>query len=294
MAMHAHPDGDAHEVRFVADLLPVVRARVPGPRLGLGDRAFCNLEQVDRFCAEGDHGLVRRRRNASFEPDPTRSPQTGRDTAERTSTEAWGWPGKRNDPRGRYVRQITLERSGEEPIFLVTDLPDAACHPASDLLLLSMSRWGIERMFQQVTEVFGWQALLGGSPQATIFQFAFCLVLYNIIQVVRSYVGAAQHRPCGTLSSEKLFYDVQRELTAWSVLVSPATTVAYLPAWCSPENVRAPLHQLLDSAWTKRWIKASSPRRACTPRAPNVRSHTSVYRILQEHRQRAGKQPCTG
>jgi hypothetical protein len=58
--------------------------------------------------------------------------------------------------------------------------------------------------------VFGLQALIGGSPQATIFQFAFCLVLYNIIQVVRSYVGAAQRRPCGTLSSENLFDDVQR------------------------------------------------------------------------------------
>jgi hypothetical protein len=44
LAMHAHPDGEAHEVRFVPELLPAVRQRVAGPRLWLADRAFCDLE----------------------------------------------------------------------------------------------------------------------------------------------------------------------------------------------------------------------------------------------------------
>ena len=33
IAMHAHPDGDANDVLFVPDLLPVVRARITGRRL---------------------------------------------------------------------------------------------------------------------------------------------------------------------------------------------------------------------------------------------------------------------
>ena len=37
VAMRAHPDGDANEVRFVGDLVPEVRRLGPGKRLWLGD-----------------------------------------------------------------------------------------------------------------------------------------------------------------------------------------------------------------------------------------------------------------
>ncbi len=286
VAMHAHPDGDANDVRFVPDLLPVVRQRVPGPRLWLGDRAFCNLEQVVRFNNHGDHFLVRRRTNVRFEPDAARSTQTGRDADDRGFVETWGWLGNPRDPRRLYVRQIALERPGEETIFLITDLLDAQRYPASDLLQLYMSRWGIERMFQQVTEVFGLQALIGGTPEATVFQFAFCLVLYNIIQVLRGYIATARKHPPETISSEKLFYDVERELTAWSVLVSPAETIAYLTRHRSRQEVRRQLHKLLDSLWTSRWLRAPPQRRRShpPPRA-SARTHSSVYRILQAQRE---------
>jgi hypothetical protein len=46
-------------------------------------------------------------------------------------------------------------------------------------------------MFQQVTEVFRLQRLIGGTPQATVFQCAFCLLLYNVIQVMRAQVAVA-------------------------------------------------------------------------------------------------------
>jgi hypothetical protein len=36
-----------------------------------------------------------------------------------------------------------------------------------------LQRWGIEQVFQKVTEVFHLQGLIGGTPKATIFQFAF-------------------------------------------------------------------------------------------------------------------------
>ena len=39
-------------------------------------------------------------------------------------------------------------------------------------------------MFQQVTDVFALKRLIGGSPQAGVFQLAFCLLLYNMIHVL--------------------------------------------------------------------------------------------------------------
>ncbi len=53
------------------------------------------------------------------------------------------------------MRRITLARPGEKDVILVTNLCDAQAVPAADLLEVYLNRWGIERMFQQITEVFG-------------------------------------------------------------------------------------------------------------------------------------------
>jgi IS4 transposase len=125
------------------------------------------------------------------------------------------------------VRALTLQRPGEEDLILVTDLLAADAYPADDLLELYARRWGIERVFQQVTEVFALEGLIGGSPEATVFQFAFCLLLYNLIHVVRARVAAAQQREPETISVENLFDDVRRELMAWNLMIEPQATVAY-------------------------------------------------------------------
>lgn len=69
VAMHAHEDGEANDVRFVGDLIPVVRELVEGPILWMGDSAFCDLTQPEHFTAEeGDHFLVRHHsKTPSFE-----------------------------------------------------------------------------------------------------------------------------------------------------------------------------------------------------------------------------------
>src|SRR5262249_33480071 len=158
--------------------------------------------------------------------------------ARRRYREQWGWLGGAHDRRRRYVRRITLERPGEEALILVSDLVDAARYPAVDLLAVSLARWGIERGFQQVTEVLPLKRLIGGSAQAGIFQLAFCLLLYNMIHVLRAYVAAAADWEPDDVSLEKLFADVERELIAWSVLVKPAATVTAFAAVPSLAQVR--------------------------------------------------------
>ncbi len=48
-----------------------------------------------------------------------------------------------------------------------------------------LARWGSERVFQQITAVFHLNRLIATTPQGTLFQLAFCLLLYHLIQVVR-------------------------------------------------------------------------------------------------------------
>ena len=125
LAMHAHPDGEAHEVRFVPELLPAVRQRVAGPRLWLADRAFCDLEQPRRFTAQaGDHFLVRYHPKVKFYPDPEKPERRGNTAQGQSYLEQWGWLGGPSDQRRRYVRRIRLLRP-QDDLILVTDLLDA-------------------------------------------------------------------------------------------------------------------------------------------------------------------------
>jgi hypothetical protein len=290
VALHAHPDGDANDVRFLPTLLPEVRQRLAGPRLHVADRQFCGLPQLAAFTAEeGDHFLVRYHASVAFYPDAERPPRSGLDGAGRTYTEEWGWLGSPANKHRRYVRRITLHRPGEEAVVLVTDLLDADSYPAADLLAVYLERWGIERVFQKVTEVFGLQGLIGGTPQATIFQFAFCLVLYNLIQVVRGYVAEAQERPAETISVEKLFADVTEELVAWNRVVEPATTVALFAEAPPRAALQARLRVLLAGVWTERWLKAPGKKRA-PPATKGKRTHGSVYRILEAHKRQQRSQ----
>ncbi len=294
VAMRAHPDGDANEVALVSALVPVVRGIVAGQRLWLADRAFCDLKQPARFRERGDHYLVRYHPKVKFHPDPERRARTGRDVNGRAYSEQWGWLGGPTDPRRQEVRVITLPGvtdGGKKDLVLVTDLLDGETYPAADLLALYAERWGIENMFQQVTEVFGLERLIGTTPQACLFQFAFCLLLYNLIQVIRAYVAEAQQREIEDLSSEKLFDDVHRELIAWNVMLNVETTVRYFDPLPSVETLRTRLETLLASPWSDTWLKSpkpKNPRRQCETK--NKRTHESVYRILQNYRRRPRKE----
>lgn len=176
IAFHDEADGDANDARFVPHLLSVVRSGVAGLRLWRADHGFADLRRFVEFTAEGDHFLVRYHPKCGFHRDPTRPVRHTRDAQGRKILKEWGWLGAANHKLRCEVRRVTLFRPDEEDMILMTDLLSSSEFPATELLDLYRERWGIERVFQQVTEVFGLKGLIGGTPQATIFQFAFCLL----------------------------------------------------------------------------------------------------------------------
>jgi hypothetical protein len=286
LALATDPDGEANDARLVPDLLPQVRTRVSGSRLWVADRQFCDLIQTAAFTAvEGDHFLVRYHSKVHFCSDPTRAVQQGQDDQGRAYEQEWGWLGREGNKQRRYVRRITLHRFGEEDIILVTDLQDAESFPAEDLLALYLARWGIERVFQQITEVFHLNRLIATTPEGTLFQLSFCLLLYNMIQVVRGYVAVGQQRAVETISTELLFIDVSKQLVALNELVAAEGVVGLLPAVVSAASLRKKLCRLLGSAWSECWVKASPKKRKPPAPRQGKRDHTSVFRLLQTHRQ---------
>jgi hypothetical protein len=288
VAMHAHPDGDANDVRFVPQLLPQLRRVVPGARLFVGDRQFCCLSHMELYAAAPDHFLIRYHPQVGFHRDPERPVATGTDAHGRAFEVEWGWLGRPGHRHRRRVRRITLRRPQEEDVILLTDLEDAARYPATDLLDLYLLRWSIERFFQQVTEVFGLQGLIGSSPAATLFQFAFCLVLYNSLQVVRAYVAQGSKEPVAAVSTEKLFLDVQNQLIAWNELLQPNETLKLIQP-LTVQQTRARLRQLLSKQWKEVWRKASPQQRTPPPHSRGKRGHVSAFRVLNDARKRKSK-----
>jgi hypothetical protein len=283
LAMAADPNGDANDVRLVPDVLPAVRRRRSGLRLWVADRQFCDLVQMGRFSDEGDSFVLRYNAKVKFQRDRNVKAQKTVDDQGRRITDECGWLGRDGHPRQRYVRRITIHRNKEEDIAIVTDLMGVRKYPAVELLDMYLQRWGIEQMFQKVTEVFGLERLIGGTPEATVFQFAFCLLLYNQMQVVRAYVAKHQQREIETISIEQLFIDVRRELIAWTVVMPADTTKQSIPH-CNIAQTRSRLDQLFAEQWTDRWIKSVNRKPRPQPTRQKTKTHTTAYRALQAAR----------
>jgi hypothetical protein len=289
VAMATDPDGDTNEAKLVPDLLPQVRPHYPGV-LWLADRQFGNPTQAAAFTArDGDHFLVRYDGKTAFTRAPDRPVRRGVDSQGRVYEEDWGLFGGPRNKHPRFVRRITLYRPGEETVVLITDLLDEQAYPATDLLAVYLARWGIERVFQQITEVFDLRRLIGTTPQGTLFQLAFCLLLYNQIQVVRAYVAQGAQRPVASVSSELLFEDVRRQLIALHEVLTPQEIVPLLPAAATAAQLRRRLRELLHPAWTERWQKAPAKKRTPPHSGSKQREHKSAYRLIQQFRSAQGQ-----
>jgi hypothetical protein len=291
IALDADPDGETSDTPLLPDVVRQVRQRLTGVRLWIADRLFCDLDQPGLFCQQGDHFVIRYNARVSFHGDDSRARREGTNDKGQRYVEEWGWLGTAKDPRRRYVRRITLFRPGdpEGDVILVSDLLDADTYPAEDLLAAYLLRWEIENCFQQITEVFTLRRLISSTPEATVYQAMFCLLLYDVLLVVRGYVAGAARKQAEEVSLEEVFKDTQRQLIAWNEVVSVAETVALLgghPAAGLPARLR----QLAAGLWKERWQKTTGSGKPS--RLPRNRpkeypkgGHTSVYRLLQRARQ---------
>lgn len=288
-AIHAHPDGETSDAPLVPGLMLQLNEDVHGERLFVEDRQFCDLVQPPQLTArEGDHFLIRYNAKVHFFRDQSKKLRHGTDDAGNRFVEEWGWLGKPDDARSVYVRRITLTRpatpedKAPERLILITDLLDADKYPAEDLLFAYRSRWGIENVFHKITDVFHLKDLISTTPEGTVFQFAFCMLLYNVIQLLTQYLAEAEKIPAAKISQENVFYDVHRQLIAWNELISPSVTANDLTPIPTAEQLRDRLKNLLSDVWVDRWIKAPPKKRKSphhdTPHIPGA--HVSIYRLI--------------
>src|SRR3954451_7259779 len=229
VAMVGHLDGEAGEGALTEMLLPK-SAEAAGKRLWVVvlDRLYCNLNFPRQVLKAGGHFLIRYWGNTTFVPDPARPAQEGRDAQGHRIVQEWGWLGKAEKAGRQYVRRITKHWPDGKELGVLTDLLDEVEYPAEAMLRTYQSRWGIETVFHQITDVFSLRHLIGTMPKAVLFQLSFCLLLYNALQVVRAHLASHQECEAKTISNEKLFDDVRRQLVAVSELVDAEPLLSLL------------------------------------------------------------------
>lgn len=300
----AHADGEKNDAPLVPDLLASLRAqRSVKPMIIVADAQFCDLVQITQYAQAGDHFVLRYHPKLHFHADPAHPRREFRDAKGRPLIEEYGWLGSPTDKRRRFVRRVTWKRTDHKDLSIVTDLTDRQAGqntdttetiPAADLIDLYLIRWQIETVFQDVTVVFGLRKLIGTTPEATAFQAAFCMVVYNAIMVVKSYLAAVQPKPMAVndVSNTMLFRSIHRQLIVVAELVPAATLAELVTPPKTAEEARVYLQERLTGLWEKGWQKARNKKpRRYTEKKKRSGAHTSVFRVLEEHKQKskAGK-----
>jgi hypothetical protein len=133
-------------------------------------------------------------------------------------------------------------------------------------------------MFQEVTETSSLKRLIGCTPRAVLFQFAFCLLMYNLTMVLKRHVADDGHVDTAIVSTRNLFYDLRRELLAWNYL--GLDTPCEIPA--AAEAMRQRRAALLEGTWDpKVYTKASDQMPRTKPKRKSLQGgHTSVQKLL--------------
>ena len=280
VAMSASLAGMANDVPLVPALMEQLRQAIACPILSVWDRQFDDVRTMRRLSSrDGDAFVVRlKQKNHTFAVE---SAVETTDAQGRAVRDEIGLLGKGKN--ALRVRRITLRRDGgegEEDVVLLTNLLDRCAFTAADVLGLYRRRWGIEQVFQQVTETFALEHLIGSSPKAVLLQFAYCLLLYNLVQLIKTYVAADGRVLASTVSTFYLFNDIRRELSAWAYHTDGTWPRCHRDA----RQMRQRLRQLLHGSWDPiGYTKASDkqPRRKPPPRQRLRGGHSSVQRLLE-------------
>lgn len=281
IAMSDSLDGMTNDVPLVPLLMPQLYELMGDrPILSLWDRQFDDPRTLRRLSArEQDAFLVRMKQmQMHFEPE---SVVETRDAQGRRVLDEVGVLGRGKE--AMRVRRITLFRNGaagEEDVVLLTNLLNRRRYGAGDLLELYRCRWDIEEVFQQVTETFSLSHLIGCAPKAILLQFAFCLLLYNLMQLIKAYVAEDGRVLASVISMFYLFDDVRTELVAWAY----HTDGSWPRLARNAAAMQARLRALLKGRWDPiAYTKAADkkPRVKKEPKLWLHGGHSSVLRALE-------------
>jgi hypothetical protein len=284
VAMNDSLDGLTNDVPLVPALMDQLRQLIGRPILSIWDRQFDDVRTLGHLSARDRDAFVVRlkQENHAFSVESAVRAADAQGRAVRDEVGVLGRGG-----HAMRVRRITLTRTGEgdegdegdEDVVLLSNLLDRVAFPAADVLELYRRRWGIEQVFQQVTETFALDHLIGSSPRAVLFQFAYCLLLYNLVQLIKTYVADDGRVLAAAVSTFYLFNDIRKELSAWAYHTDGTWPRCHRDA----ARMRQRLGELTRGSWDPIGYAKASDKKPRPKRPPPKRlrgGHSSVQRLL--------------
>jgi hypothetical protein len=217
-----------------------------------------------------------------FHVDPDVLAVKGKDNWGRPYVDEIGWLGKPGSKTCIRVRRIVVKREKDPDLIIVTSLLDSETFSAADVLELYGLRWTIETAFLHITKEFDLRHMIGSTAEATLFQFAISLVIYNVMRLIQAHVSEAKNVSPEELSLPKIIRTAKKQMASLSLFV-PATQTADHILKKNPTAAR--VAKWLGKLWDDDWIKARKKSRAVKP-PPKKKSgaHSSVYREIQAYR----------
>jgi hypothetical protein len=279
VGMSSSLDGEANDGPLVPDLLEKLHAYSPDRNIILADSQFCDLTTPRRILAYGSDFVIRYHPKTHFHVDQDIAIRKGKDNWGRPYTEEIGWMGKPEGKNSIRARRIVVKREGQTDLIIVTSLVDTEKFSAADILELYKLRWNIETAFLHVTKEFDLRHMIGSTAEATLFQFAITLIIYNVMRLIHAHVSETQKISPEKISLPKIIRTAKKEMVSLTVFVPANKTADYILAK-NPTPAR--VIKMLAKLWDKSWIKAKTKKRTVKPPPKKqTGAHTSVYRAIR-------------
>ena len=141
-----------------------------------------------------------------------------------------------------------------------------------------------------MTETFSLTHLIGSAPKAVLLQFSFCLLLYNLMQVIKLYVAEDGGVLASAVSMYYLFDDAQGTgglglPYRWQLAASAARRGGHAPATSRiTQGIMGPdrIHESGGQEATSGTPAAAAPARRTQFRAAGVRGQSQGGNQMSE------------
>lgn len=193
---------------------------------------------------------------------------------------------------GREVRlrRITIKlaeptRNGETEIHVLTNLPKRV--KAAQVLKAYRKRWKIENAFQHVENVFNSEIETLGYPNAALFSFGVALLMYNVLNLTKLAIAAANKKP--ELADElSTYYLAQDVYGAWQGFAIAVTDTEFESVYGHLKTKQFAQHlmKLAKNVNLKTFRKNNRGPKKPPPAkiSGNRGNHVATQRILDESR----------
>jgi hypothetical protein len=275
-------DGHAQERSLLVELLDIVEP----DDLWIADRNFCTVLMLHQIAASKAYFLVRQHAGLPWEPRGERR-RIGR------SQTGWVYEQQGVVPDGMGdelpVRRLTLEldeatTEGERTIHILTNLPSQV--KATDAVDEYHGRWGIERVFGELTLSLRGEINTLGYPGAALLGYAIALLTYNVLSVAKAALRVV-HGPELIDSRISTYYLADEVAGVWRGMEVAIPNESWKRTFgrLATEDLAQELISIAGHANPRRYPKRPRGPKKPPPKRRGKKPHFSTARVLAQRRE---------